>query len=139
MEDLRQIYNAIMFYYDSTGQLPCAPTTGEVYTNGASDCLSTTLSPQYISKIPVDPSYGGSGGWGKQYGYYATANPKQFALRAGLEIRSVAKTSNYPSGSSCVTAGLPTCGWYRTCFYDGYNDTSVRPCGPTIVLGEDRL
>ncbi len=131
LSDLRQIRIALENYRSSNTSYPdCA----NAYINGTTDCLSIALiAAGTMSKLPVDPKFAG-GGNSSDYQYYSTAGGGSYALRSTLETNIVSQNSNYPNGTTCVTAGLPTCGWYSSCVYRGYAPSS---CGLSISFGSE--
>ena len=121
MSDLKTIQQAIEFYYDNHGYYPVC----NVYIdNGINDCLSVALiADGVIPIVPVDPLYGkdGVGAGGQDYQYYSTGSGNEYAIRSIFEGEPLKQNADYPNGSACDSGIYPTCSWYGTCVYRGYN------------------
>jgi prepilin-type N-terminal cleavage/methylation domain-containing protein len=132
--DLDAIRKAIMLYYDTNNALPCN-TNAFIYITGTSDCMTTALVPTYLKIMPTDPLFRGLSASGDELGreYQYLADSEKFYLRSHLESSLFPQTHNYPNGTSCITAGLPTAPWYADAVYNGYNHVY---CGRTKVVGD---
>ncbi len=102
-EDLHQIQNALMLYYDAYGYYPpakpqtsCGGTDVWATSNGTCGGQWLTTDPnfyKYMSSVPVDPlNQGVNAGWGdgnNVYSYYpGLANSQDYELLTQLESTS---------------------------------------------------
>lgn len=82
--DLSQIKIALSTYYNA--QIPYQYVTSamRVTINGTTDVLTTTLTPNYIKEMPVDPLNSGN----NVYRYQSFNSAKNFKLFATLENKN---------------------------------------------------
>ena len=97
--DLSQVKVALSSYYAS--QIPAVYVTSATAAtiNGSTDSVSTTLSPNYIKTVPVDPFNTGS----YVYKYQSFNSAKSFKLFGTLENKN--DTKGWGSGSAWVADG----------------------------------
>lgn len=100
INDLNQIKVVLSLYYGAQTP-PQFPTLNTKTTiDGSTDALSTTLQPNYIRQMPVDPVNAGT----SVYKYQSSNSSKSFTLFGTLENKNNIK--GWGGGSSWVVDGL---------------------------------
>ncbi len=100
INDLNQVKVVLSLYYSAQTPQTYVPLTTKTTINGSSDVLSTTLVPNYIRIMPVDPLNTGN----NTYKYQSSNNNKNFTLFATLE--NIYNTKGWAGGSSWIVDGL---------------------------------
>jgi prepilin-type N-terminal cleavage/methylation domain-containing protein len=97
--DLSQVKVALSSYYASQTPAVYVSAATTVTLNGSTDIISTSLSPNYIKTIPVDPLNTGS----NVYKYQSQNSAKNFKLFGTLENKN--DTKGWGGGSAWVADG----------------------------------
>ena len=112
ISDVSTIQKALLMYHLDNYSFPVCGTSEIALGSGSGDdCIENALVPTYLPRLPLDPRFPNTGGWGGQYLYYYRAGNDYARLRVVLESTSLDKTHNYPSATACDTSGLSAAPW----------------------------